>query len=49
MKAALEKNKQKYIWMVMPGEGHGFRKPENLVKFYRAVEEFLKENIGTKE
>ena len=49
MKAALEKNKQKYIWMVMPGEGHGFRKPENQVKFYRAVEEFLKENIGTKE
>jgi dipeptidyl aminopeptidase/acylaminoacyl peptidase len=49
MKAALEKNKQKFTWMVMPGEGHGFRNPENQVKFYQAMEQFLKENIGAKE
>lgn len=49
MKAALEKNNKKYIWMVMAGEGHGFRNPENQVKFYGAVEQFLKENIGARE
>jgi dipeptidyl aminopeptidase/acylaminoacyl peptidase len=49
MKAALAEHNKKYEWMVMYGEGHGFRELENQVKVYGAVEKFLKENIGAKE
>ena len=49
MKTALDKYEKKYQWMVMAGEGHGFRDPENQAKFYGAVEKFLKENIGASE
>jgi dipeptidyl aminopeptidase/acylaminoacyl peptidase len=46
MKAALERAGQKPIWIVANGEGHGFRKMENQVMFYGAMEKFLAENIG---
>jgi dipeptidyl aminopeptidase/acylaminoacyl peptidase len=32
--------------MVFPDEGHGFAKPENRMKFYRAVEQFLARHLG---
>lgn len=32
--------------MVFDDEGHGFAKPENRLKFYRAAEKFLAEHIG---
>ena len=46
MKAALDKAGAKYRWMVMDGEGHGFRDPANQKAYYGAVEKFLDENIG---
>ncbi|HET6263546.1 MAG TPA: S9 family peptidase, partial [Usitatibacter sp.] len=45
MRDALERNGLKPIWMVMPGEGHGFRDPKNQKEFYEAVEKFLAENL----
>jgi dipeptidyl aminopeptidase/acylaminoacyl peptidase len=45
MKAALDKVGAKYQWMVMDGEGHGFRDPANQKAFYEAVEKFLAENL----
>ncbi len=32
--------------MVCDDEGHGFAKPENRLKFYRAAERFLAEHLG---
>ena len=46
MKAALDQAGAKYQWMVMDGEGHGFRDPANQKAFYTAVEKFLDKNIG---
>src|SRR5262249_49798079 len=47
MKAALEAARQKPVWMMASGEGHGYRTMDNDVKFYGAMEEFLAANIGT--
>jgi dipeptidyl aminopeptidase/acylaminoacyl peptidase len=46
MKAAMESAGAKPIWIVADGEGHGFRKMDNQVMFYGAMEKFLAENIG---
>ncbi len=46
MKAAMEKNGQKPIWIVADGEGHGFREVANQKMFYEAMAKFLEENIG---
>ena len=46
MRAALERNGQKPIWMVAEGEGHGFRDMKNQKMFYEAMEKFLAEHIG---
>lgn len=46
MKAALERAGQKPQWMMVEGEGHGFREMKNHVMFYGAMEKFLNENIG---
>ena len=46
MKAALDQAGARYEWMVMDGEGHGFRDPANQKAFYSAVEKFLDKNIG---
>jgi dipeptidyl aminopeptidase/acylaminoacyl peptidase len=45
MKDALDKAGAKYEWMVMEGEGHGFRDPENQKAFYTAMEKFLARNL----
>ena len=47
MKAALERLGKKPQWMMVDGEGHGFREMKNQVLFYGAMEKFLDENIGT--
>jgi dipeptidyl aminopeptidase/acylaminoacyl peptidase len=46
MKSALERQGKTPIWIVGEGEGHGFRKMENQVMFYGAMEKFLDANIG---
>ena len=46
MKAALERLGKKPQWMMVDGEGHGFREMKNQVLFYGAMERFLDENIG---
>jgi dipeptidyl aminopeptidase/acylaminoacyl peptidase len=48
MKAALEKAGVKFQWMVMDGEGHGFRDPANQKAFYEAVEKFFAANLAPK-
>ncbi len=46
MRAALEVNGAKPIWIVAEGEGHGFQEMKNKKMFYEAMEKFLDENIG---
>jgi dipeptidyl aminopeptidase/acylaminoacyl peptidase len=46
MKAALEERGAKPLWMMVDGEGHGFREMKNQVSFYGAMEKFLAEHIG---
>ncbi len=46
MKAALDKAGVEYRWVVMEGEGHGFRDPANQKAFYEAVEKFLAAHLG---
>jgi dipeptidyl aminopeptidase/acylaminoacyl peptidase len=48
MKSALERLGKKPQWMMVEGEGHGFRDMKNKVMFYGAMEKFLDENIGSK-
>jgi len=45
MKAALDRAHVKYEWMVVEGEGHGFRDLRNQKAFYGAVEKFLAANM----
>jgi dipeptidyl aminopeptidase/acylaminoacyl peptidase len=35
-----------YEYMLLPDEGHGFAKPENRLKFYKAAEKFLARHLG---
>jgi len=49
MKAALEKLGAKPRWMMVDGEGHGFRDLANQVMFYGEMEKFLDENIGSRK
>jgi dipeptidyl aminopeptidase/acylaminoacyl peptidase len=44
--AALEKAGIDHEYIVFSDEGHGFRKPENRLVFYTAVEKFLAEHLG---
>ena len=44
---ALEKRGIQYEYIVFPDEGHGFVKPENRFKFYRAAERFLAKHLGS--
>ena len=46
MKAAMERVGQKPQWIIVNDEGHGYRKLENQVMFYGAMEKFLDKNIG---
>jgi dipeptidyl aminopeptidase/acylaminoacyl peptidase len=34
-----------FEYLLFPDEGHGFAKPENLLRFYRAAEDFLAEHL----
>ncbi len=44
--AAMTERGIPHRYMVFPDEGHGFRKPENNLKFHAAAEEFLAEHLG---
>jgi dipeptidyl aminopeptidase/acylaminoacyl peptidase len=47
MKSALERAANPpEVWMMVDGEGHGFRRMENQVMFYGAMEKFLDKHIG---
>jgi len=46
MRAALEKEGKKVVWIQKDLEGHGFAKLENNVDLYTQVLKFLDENIG---
>lgn len=35
-----------YEYLLFPDEGHGFAKPENRLKFYRAADKFLARHLG---
>jgi dipeptidyl aminopeptidase/acylaminoacyl peptidase len=35
-----------YEYILFPDEGHGFRKPENRMRFYAVAEKFLAEHLG---
>jgi dipeptidyl aminopeptidase/acylaminoacyl peptidase len=41
MRSALDKAGKPYEWMLIDGEGHGFRDPKNVRAYYAAVEAFL--------
>jgi dipeptidyl aminopeptidase/acylaminoacyl peptidase len=46
MRAAMERVGQHPEWMIVEGEGHGYRQIENQVMFYGAMEKFLDKYIG---
>ena len=46
MRSAMEAVGQKPQWIIVDDEGHGYRKLENQVMFYGAMEKFLEKNIG---
>ncbi len=41
----LERQGVPHVYHVYPGEGHGFRKPENIEHYYRTVEAFLRQHV----
>lgn len=45
MLSALRAAGQSPEWIVMEGEGHGFRNPENVAAYYKAVEAFLAKHL----
>jgi dipeptidyl aminopeptidase/acylaminoacyl peptidase len=44
--AAMTERGIPHRYLVFPDEGHGFRKPENNLKFHAAAEQFLAEHLG---
>ncbi len=48
MRDAMLRAGQKPQWIIVDDEGHGYRKLENQVMFYGAMEKFLESNIGAK-
>lgn len=47
MKAALEKHQKSFEFIMESEEGHGFRKEEKSIDYYRRVEAFLKKHVLT--
>jgi dienelactone hydrolase len=45
MRDALERHNKPHQWMVMDGEGHGFRDMKSIEAYYKAVEVFLAEHL----
>jgi dipeptidyl aminopeptidase/acylaminoacyl peptidase len=43
--ARLQQNGIQYFYRLYAGEGHGFRKNENIQDFYQQVERFLQQNV----
>jgi dipeptidyl aminopeptidase/acylaminoacyl peptidase len=43
---AMKKKGLEYEYLLFPDEGHGFVKPENNLKFYKAAEAFLAKHLG---
>jgi dipeptidyl aminopeptidase/acylaminoacyl peptidase len=43
--AALRANHVPHIYKLYEGEGHGFRKIENIIDFYESLEKFLKQHV----
>ncbi len=48
LRAELEKDGRKNVWIVIPGEDNAFRAPANQARYYKAVEQFLGESIGSR-
>ena len=46
MRDAMVRVGQKPEWIIVDDEGHGYRKLENQVMFYGAMEKFLEKNLG---
>lgn len=46
MRSALDRHQKPYEWVTYAGEGHGFRKTENVIDFHRRVEAFLAKHLG---
>ena len=44
--AAMKEKGIDHDYLLFEDEGHGFAKPENKLKFYRAADEFLEQNMG---
>ena len=42
----MEEHNKPYEWMVKDNEGHGFRKEENRIELYTAMEKFFDKHIG---
>ncbi|HET7366288.1 MAG TPA: prolyl oligopeptidase family serine peptidase, partial [Burkholderiales bacterium] len=47
LRAALDRYGKKYEWVVYSDEGHGFNDDKNRLDFWRRVDVFLKQNLGT--
>lgn len=43
--ASLRQRRIPHVYHVFPGEGHGFRNPDNIQKYYEVMEEFLKQYV----
>jgi dipeptidyl aminopeptidase/acylaminoacyl peptidase len=43
---AMKEKGIEYEYMLFPDEGHGFRKPDNRMKFYATAERFLAKHLG---
>lgn len=43
--AALRANRVTHVYRLYPGEGHGFRKTENIIDYYETLENFLKQHV----
>jgi dipeptidyl aminopeptidase/acylaminoacyl peptidase len=46
--AAMKEKGIDYEYLLFPDEGHGFVRPENRLKFYAHVEQFLAKHLGTR-
>ena len=44
--AAMKEKGLDYEYLLFPDEGHGFVKPQNKLKFYKAAEKFLAKHLG---
>ncbi len=45
MVTALRQRGIPHIYHLYPGEGHGFRKPETIERYYKTVDQFLRQYV----